>query len=688
VGVRVLAWLVFVFGVLGGVGLARADDAPEEITVFGHKPVTAASELTRGPEDFDLRPVLSPAQILEVVPGLVTAQHAGGGKADQILIRGFDADHGSDIALFVGGIPVNLRSHGHGQGYADLHFLIPELVERMDIAKGTYTAEVGDFATAAAINLDLRESLEQSFAQIEVGTWDTQRALLGLSPREGAFGGAAPTQTALLMIEGYRSDGPFDSPEKLTRSNVYGSYGISLTPVDRVSFWGSYYGSEWDASGQIPAYVVDSPGRDRFDDLDQKQGGDSWRWNLGLRHEHDFVSTEGKLETFLWMSTYSMRLWTNFTGYAADEIQGDGFVQRDQRIFYGGSLRYRQPFLAEYDGRYTIGADVRVDDADVKLGPQKDRFITGTTTDDAIYEYSIAPLVQMEWRPLPWTRSLLGFRAERFDFDVKNRGGTTGPQGHAADWVALPKASFVLSPFGAAGPLESGIPSLRATELFLNYGIGFHSNDARDVVEDPRGSTLPRAAGYEVGVRTRLAEQLDVAVSYWWLNMENELVFIGDEGTTEMKPRSRRRGVEAIATWSILDWLYLDASLAYSVARFENGDPVAQAPRFVAGTSLVASHEPSGLSADLSLRSLGERYALEDDDSIRLHGYTVVDFGAAWTRGPFKLTAVIANVFNTDWESSEFYYESRLAPGEPVIEDFHFTPGVPRSLNVRARYSF
>ena len=677
----------FLLALLVCAAFARADDAPEEITVFGHRPVTAASTLTRGPDDFDLRPDQSPAQILEVVPGLITAQHAGGGKADQILLRGFDADHGTDLALFVGGIPVNMRSHAHGQGYADLHFLIPELVSRMDVAKGTYSAEVGDFNTAGAVNLELRESLAESFAQVEVGHYDTQRVLVALSPREGVFGGADPRHTALVAYEGYRSDGPFDTPEKLTRSNLYGSYGVRLGERDRISAWSSYYGSDWNASGQIPYRRVDAAGFDRWDDFGQKEGGNSWRWNLGLRHVHDFAD-DATLDAFLWLSTYYLRLYSNFTGFLNDPVNGDGIVQSDRRILYGGSLRYRRPFLPANDGRFTLGADVRVDDADVKLGTQTQREITGTTSDDAIMEYSIAPLVQAEWKPLPWVRSLMGFRAERFSFGVKNRGGVEGPEGHDADWIGLPNASFVISAFEPGAPLESSFGPLRNTELFLNYGRGFHSNDARDVVANPREPTLPGASGYEVGLRTQLAENVELAVSYWWLNLQREIVFVGDEGVTETSPSSRRQGIEAAGRWAILDWLALDVSAAYSRARFANGDIVPQAPRFVFGSSLTGRHDPTGLAAMLSVRSLGQRYALEDDYGTRLHGYTVVDLGGSWTYRSFELALVLANVFDTDWESAEFYYESRL-PDEPAgVNDFHFTPGIPRSLTARVKYSF
>jgi len=658
--------------------LARADE-PEEITVFGHKPVTAASQIERGREDFELRPVQSPAQILEVVPGLVTAQHAGGGKSDQILIRGFDADHGTDMALFVGGIPVNLRSHAHGQGYADLHFLIPELVERMQVQKGTYSAEVGDFVTAGAVDLVLKEELDESFASLQVGTYDTQRVVLGLSPVE----------RSLAAIELYRTDGPFDQDEKLTRTNLFGSYVFEPGPRDSLRVWGSYYGSEWNASGQIPWRLVENGTIDRFGDLDQKEGGKSWRWNLMVDWDHDFASG-ASFEARSWLSTYSLDLYSNFTGFTLDPVQGDGFAQRDQRVLYGSALRYRTPFLPDDAGTLTLGADFRMDDAHVALQPQKERQLSGpATADDRIREYSVAPLIQAEWQPLPWVRSLLGFRAERFGFNVKNRGGVEGPSGHDADWMALPKSSLVLAPFSADAPWPQAFLPLRSTELFLNYGRGFHSNDARDVVADPRGNTLPAASGYEIGVRTRLAENVDLAVSYWWLNLENEIVFVGDEGVTEPSQRSKRRGVEAVGHVGLTDWLDLNVELAYSVARFVNGDPIAQAPRMVFGSSLVA-HHPSGFSGQVLVRSLGERYGLEDDRSVRLHGYTVVDLGASWRRGPFELRAVLANVFDTDWESAEFYYESQYpGAGETApIGDFHFTPGIPRSVYVTATWSF
>jgi outer membrane receptor protein involved in Fe transport len=685
---------------------AASAQSPYDVTVRERRPTTAASSMTVRARDIELRPITSPGEILRAVPGLVTAQHAGGGKADQILIRGFDADHGTDFASFFDGIPTNLRSHAHGQGYNDLHFVIPETIERVEVFKGPYFAEFGDFATAGAANLVPRERAAESLAKFEIGEFNTTRYLALASPRTGAFAPEGPG-SALVAFEAHDTDGPFDSPQNMHRYLGYASLGWKLTDTQKLSGSLSFYDARWNASGQIPQRAIDMGLIDRFGSMDDSEGGDSGRWNFLLRHTWT-PSPEERLQTTLWASRYDLDLYSDFTFYqrsyegTGGPSQTDGIRQEDRRWLYGGEMVYRRAFEAGLPMALSAGVQTRTDDATVKLGNQNLRTPLDTTRESEILETSAAVFVQDEIFLAPWARAVLGLRGEWFWYEVDDRlGGDGQPDGQKSDGILLPKASLILSPFREDGLLPVAFGPLQQSELYFNYGVGYHSNDARDVLcnrdpnalDDscaPRSSTLPKAAGYELGWRTSLLDRVDLAVSYWWLNLEQEIVFVGDEGTTEIRPRSRRQGVELETRVRLLDWLFYDLDVAYSGAEFVDNPHIAQAPRFTLTTGLTARH-PWGIQADLRLRTLGRRYALDgpDDDEFpgiasntKLHGYAVLDFALRYRWKRFEASLAVENITAEDWRSAEFYFPSQLADETAPVPDFHFTPG--NSRNVRA----
>jgi outer membrane receptor protein involved in Fe transport len=395
------------------------------------------------------------------------------------------------------------------------------------------------------------------------------------------------------------------------------------------------------------------------------------------------------VEGAAWLIHYDLDLFSNFTFFLKDPVLGDQIAQRDDRLAYGGWLGWRRALESTpVPVAFSAGLDTRSDDAHVRLASSRDRSGTAVVDDDEILERSFAAFGEVEVLPLPWVRSVFGVRGEQFLFGVSDRTGIPGQaEGHVRDALLLPKANLILSPFGEGSLLPSDHAALRQLELFFNYGKGFHSNDARDVVENPREPTLPGAQGAELGARTRLFGRLDLAVAYWWLNLQREFVFVGDEGTTEPRPRSHRRGIEASAELEVLDWLLWFGDLGYSSAELSNGDAVPQAVRFTATTGLVARH-PSGVSAELLYETLGSRYGLEDR-SERLRGWGVVDFTLRWRRGPLELSLALENLFDTEWESAEYFFESRLA-GEPPegVADLHFVPGNPRNVQIGLSFYF
>ncbi len=683
--------------------IAPEEPAPEagppddivEVLVTAPRPVTASSTMTVPAEDFELRPLESGGQMLEAVPGALTAQHTGGGKAEQYFLRGFDADHGTDLAIYFDGVPINLRSHAHGQGYLDLHFVTKETVEQLDVAKGPYSARFGDFATAATIEYVPFERLDESLVKVEGGEWYTYRTVGVVSPRFGVFGGPDPDANSLLSFEAYHTDGPFRNDEDLWRFSLFGRGDLRLSPTLRLSGHALGYTADWDASGLVPERLVNDGDLSRFGSLDPTEGGDTTRIQAKL--QLDWEPTENsRVVANTYLAYYDLDLYSNFTYALDDPAAGDGIIQRDDRIYTGGRLEYRQLLEVPWLGGVRAGFEWRYDDARVRLGNQTRREVTGFTSDDDVEILSLGPYVEIELFPLEWVRFVGGLRFESFFFDVDSR-IPGAADGNGDDRIWLPKANLVLSPFAVDAPLASDIAALRELELFLNFGIGFHSNDARAGVDDER--ILARAPGAEIGLRTRLFDRVTLSMAGFWLELEDELVFVGDAGTTESGGRSRRLGVEFATHADLLDWLYLRGDVAYTSARFTSGnDPVPQAPRFVSKGAVGV--RAKGFHAELSVRSLGDRYASEDFRDPKLSSYTVLDLGARYRYGPFEVGLALENLTDTKWRSSEFYYES-CAPSEvgtvaacpPAgggagIGDFHFTPGNPRNVRGWIRYVF
>jgi outer membrane receptor protein involved in Fe transport len=672
-----------------------ADEAPakapiEEIRVIGRtRPApVASSELVRDGADLALRPYTSPGQLLEVVPGLITGQHAGGGKADQILLRGFDADHGTDVALSVGDIPVNMRSHAHGQGYADMHFVIPETLERLEVFKGPYDARIGDFGTAGAIRLATKTSVPENLLKVEVGAFDQLRGVALFSPKSGVFDEQTGPARALVAVEGYWTDGPFDSPENLGRFNAFAGTEWALGDATQLSGWLSYYRGDWNASGQVPQRGVDLRLDDRFGTFDGSEGGQSNRTNALVRMTRD-LGDDSHLEVVAWASLYELDLFSNFTLFLDDPELGDGIVQRDSRFLYGGRVELVRP-LARSGAVLTTGVETRWDDAHVRTGKQRDRDAVpgGLSLRNDVFEVSWAGYAQVELELAPWARWISGVRLEEFRFEVRDRSGEDQPEGRDRDLLLLPKANLILTPFSDEGILPSAYSALRELSIFFNYGQGYHSNDARSVVADPREEALPRAVGYELGIKTRLLDRLDLSASLFWLDLQSEFVFVGDAGDTEARGRAERRGLEVSVRLPITPWLSWDADLAFSRAEFTRDGKVPQTPRSVVSSGLAAElGEDFGM--ELRARHLGKRYGTESRGGPELRGYTVWDAGMHYRRGRYELTLKLENVFDTDYESAQFIYESRL-PGEPDegVRDRHFTPGNPRNLRAAVTYYF
>jgi outer membrane receptor protein involved in Fe transport len=631
------------------------------VVVEAPPPVSASSDVLVPSRDFELRPQGRPADIIRLVPGLIISQHQGGGKSEQYFLRGFDADHGTDVAVFVDGMPVNLRSHAHGQGYADLHFLIPETVRRIEAVKGPYHAELGDFATAGAVNFVTLDTVDENLAQVAGGMFGTQRYLTLISPTRDAL-------KTLVAVEGFVSDGPTERAQNYQRFNLFAKATASLAENLDASVWISHMRGAWWASGEIPARAVRTGLIDRFGAIDNSEGGDTQRSaaNLMLRwrpSQQETVTVQASAQY------YALNLFSNFTFFLNDPAHGDGILQADARWVAWLDARYeRRGTPAGVPITATAGVQYRADTPHVVLGTQSDRHRLARTQDVDVVEQSVSPFVKLDAAPLTWLRIVTGARGDIFHYDVHdNLGGAGGRlNGNATRAIPSVKANVILGPW-------------YATELFANYGTGFHSNDARAVVSEPQLPALARAEGYEVGVRTRPSRGLELSASYWVITIASELVFVGDAGTTEPRGRSRRHGWEFAGKAGLLDWLSLNGDVTLSRARFANGDEVPLAPRLTARADLTA-RLPWGLSASVEMRHLADRYASEDRQQTA-RGYTLFDVTARYRYRALEAFVSIENLTNTEWREAQFFFASRL-PGEPAagVADVHFTPGTPRAV--------
>ncbi len=648
--------------------------ALDELTVLGTLPRNAASSDVVRARDFELRPIRTPGDLLRLVPGLQTMQHQGGGKADQILIRGFDADHGTDLAVFVDGMPVNLRSHAHGQGWADLHFVIPELIQQVEVRKGPYHADAGDFATAGSVRLVTRDSLDSDrhvLARAETGSFNTNRVVFGVSP--------VKNDRARTLVGGelYYSDGPTDSPQRYNRGNVFAKGAIELVPRVELSGWLSSMRGQWNASGEIPLRAVRNHTIRRFGAIDDSEGGTTERSNAHLQMRWT-PSANDLVQVRVWGSQQKLRLYSNFTFFLADPDRGDEIEQMDRRWLGGGDARYEHVHrLGQVQTKLTVGVDERTDVVQVKLGRDQRRRRFENTNSVNVVETSFAPYAELEVAPVKGLRLLGGARHDFFWYTVRDAHEATIPiDGSHEGSVSQPKAGIVLGPFKSGSPAAS-------TELYFNFGQGFHSNDARAVVQRTGVTTLPRAQGYEVGFRTFAFDRLDVAADFFVLDLESELVFSGDGGVPEPSGRTRRVGGELEMRLRVIDdWLWIDGDVSYTEGRFTRTHaPIPLAPRLLvrAGVTLKT---PVGFQASFEARHIGER-PMDDAGLVDAPAQTVCNLVLRYIPTKFENVEMflrIENMFDVKWREAQHFVESQL-PGEPgPVGDLHFTPGAPLSV--------
>ncbi len=704
-------WLLGI-GILGAATACgeEADPGVEQITVVatGISNMTAASAGDISQQQMMSQPLLRPAAVLENIPGLIVTQHSGEGKANQYFLRAFNLDHGTDLALEVDDMPVNMPTHAHGQGYSDLNFLIPELAGDLHYKKGPYYADEGDFATAGTARIGLVSDVPGS-ATLGYGEDGYRRALLMGST---AIAGG----TLLAAGEAYHNDGPFDVPDDYNRLNGVLRY-LRGDDRDYFTVTAMAYSGKWNSTDQVPERAISDGVIDRFGSLNPSDGGISSRESLSFSRVKR--TDEDQVQFSAYVIRYKLDLWSTFTYYLRDPVNGDQMLQHDDRVIYGfkGSKTwYTQLFGLPMSN--VIGAQARVDDIrDVGIFSTVERQTIGTTQNAGVLESNGAVYAENTIQWASKLRTTLGLREDQFDFDVKdkmlNADGTCNITSDPEGCVTGNKKAHIFSPkLGIVlGPWAS-------TTIFINAGDGYHSNDARGVTRSGENAAispvtpLTRATSAEIGAATHIIPAWDTTLDIFKLKLKSELVFDGDAGVTEPSGATTRTGIEWGNVYHLNSWLAAELNAAFTRARFDSnsspddlgcGDAAASHPcttpigivgRYVPNSptnvidaGLTANH-PSGWFGALRARHFGES-PLVEDNSAKSPQYTTLDGQLGFQKAKSWLIAVdVFNIANVKWNDIEYYYVSRLKNEATPVADYVVHPGVPRTVRAHFQYFF
>jgi len=678
---------VLLGGLCAAVWLGSANaDGPHKldtVEVIGHYEngigmSDSASQGTVTAKLIESRPVLRPAEVLEFIPGVIITQHSGDGKANQYFLRGFNLDHGTDFAVSVAGMPVNMPSHAHGQGYSDLNFLIPELVQRIDYRKGPYFAEEGDFASAGAANIHLENSLKEHIASLSLGQ---DRYRRGLFAGSNAFANGK----LLYALELGGADGPWINPEDLRKTNFVGRYSLG-TREQGMSLTAMAYQARWNATDQIPKRAVAGGLVSRFGAIDASDGGETARSSLS--YDVYKKNAQGFTQFNAYAIHYRLNLFSNFTYFLDDPVNGDQFEQADRRNVFG--LSGSKSWYTQWGGREIenkVGLAARRDNiGQVGLYATLERTRLSTTREDRVRQTSAGLYFE---NTVQWSnrlRSIAGVRADTYRFDVdSNNPANSGNRGAS---IGSPKLALIFGPWSK-------------TEFFVNAGTGFHSNDGRGatITVDPRSGApadrvtpLVKSRGAELGARTEIVPGLQSSLALWQLALASELVFAGDAGSTQAGRPSRRHGVEWNNHYIARSWLLFDLDLSASSANFTDSDPAGnQVPGAVDKVASfgVTVTELGPWFGSLQWRYFGPRPLIEDN-SRRSQATSLANLrvGYAFTKNA-KVTLDLFNLFNRTASDVDYFYTSRLR-GEPAagVDDIHFHPVEPRRARLTATLKF
>ncbi|MEO9884099.1 MAG: TonB-dependent receptor [Balneola sp.] len=643
----------------------------KEITVSGRNSIDAVNLINT--LDIQNRPVQNSQDILQNVPGLFIGQHAGGGKAEQIFLRGFDIDHGTDINLSLDGIPVNMVSHAHGQGYSDLHFIIPETISGVEFNKGMYYAEKGNFATAGYAEFNLQNSIEENLVKVEAGQYNSYRTVAKLRLLKNN------KSNAYVAGEYVNKAGYFESSQDFRRLNFLGKYNYWLSKTNQLQLTGTVFESEWLASGQIPVRAVESGRISRFGAIDDTEGGNTSRYNASVRLQ-SFLGNDILLRNQVFYSRYDFELYSNFTFFLEDPVNGDQIRQTESRDIFG----YKTEFFKNHSNfsvpvKSKVGAGFRYDIVDdIRLSRTLNR---NTTLEDLargdVKEFNANFFIDEE---IQLTDKLLvnpSLRVDYFNYNYRNQLALNPKFQQESKAIISPKliTEYVFS------------DNFKA---FAKAGIGFHSNDSRVVIQQNGEEILPKAYGLDVGSVFKPTNKLIISPTLWYLELEQEFVYVGDAGIVEPSGRTQRYGADLSLRYQITNWLYSDFDFNYTYARSleaqDGEDYIPLAPEFtsLAGLSFDFTN---GINGSLRYKYLGDRPATEDY-SITAEGYFVVDAVLNYDYNALRFEVSVENLFDTQWNEAQFATESRLENEQNPVTEIHFTPGSPFFAKAGFSYRF
>lgn len=632
-----------------------------EITTSTTQPFQNISAL-----DIRTRPVTTSQDVLRLVPGLFIAQHAGGGKAEQMFLRGFDLDHGTDINLTVDGLPVNMVSHAHGQGYADLHFVIPEIIGNVEFKKGPYYADAGDFTTAGLVRFKTSDALDNSFLKIEGGQFATARAV-------GAFdilgkNAARRNQHAYIASEVFFSDGYFDSPQAFRRLNLFGKYNALLDDDHRITLSASAFQSSWNASGQIPERALATGRIGRFGAIDDNEGGITSRYNINFEYVKN-LGNNRLLKNQLYFSDYAFELYSNFTFFLNEPEKGDEIRQKERRRIFG----YNGSFQSETElGGKRLDTEIgiffrndAVDGNELSRTVQR-QFTQYPITLNDVNQTNTGAYASASWQIASHLTLNAAGRFDLFQFSLENKLDSMYDPKQVTAGIFSPKLNLFYDPSNSV-------------RIYVNSGYGFHSNDARVVVPQNAKEILPKALGVDVGAIFKPAPALMFNVAGWYLALDQEFVYVGDEGVVEPGGKTRRLGLDVSARVQALRHLFIDADITYSHARSidepEEAQRIPLAPQWT-GTGGISWDKSAGIFGSLRFRYLGDRPANEDNSTIA-QGYFLLDAVAGWRKNTWEFGFSAQNLLNSAWKEAQFDTTSRLQDEPAPVSEIHFTPGAP-----------
>jgi hypothetical protein len=625
--------------------------------------------------DIHLRPINNSQEILRSVPGLFIGQHAGGGKAEQLFIRGFDVDHGTDVSIAVDGIPVNMPSHAHGQGYADLHFVIPEFISNVSFNKGPYFADKGNFATAGFVEFKTKDFLESNFVKIEAGQFNTLRGVLGINLLKNDK--SINNQSLFLGTEAYFTDGYFEHPQDFNRFNMMVKYHGQINENNSLTAYFSGLSSKWNASGQIPDRAVEDGTIGWFGAIDPNEGGKTSRYNFNADLK-SYLKNGGKLTHQFFYSKYQFELYSNFTFFLNDPINGDQIRQKEDRNLYGLNSTYEKSIrLFGFKSETSIGIQLRYDDVNnLELSRTKNRsIITEALKLGNVDEVNVGGF----WSQKIYLNEKLdltpSIRFDYFDNQYEDK----------LLYQKLKSNSNILSP-----KLNLNYRVSDKVQLYSYFGKGFHSNDTRVAVLQNGKKVLPPALGTDLGGIFKIGQKLILQSAFWYLWLDQEFVYVGDEAVVEEGGKTQRMGIDVTARYEIYQNWFADFNLSVAKPKYlnvssaENAIPLA--PKVVS-TGGITYRKEIGFNGSIRYRYMGDRPANEDN-SVVAKGYLVWDGTFNYTAKKWEVGLSVQNIFNKKWKETQFDTESRLYHESLPVSEIHFTPGTPFFSKLSYTYFF